>query len=165
MKLIISETQYLRLLENNQVIDAILDKMISNEKLLIDEKKCLDAYSHHIKNGGNPDVFKCPEPEYDEREGDVFLSDLPGLPEIKFTFSEEITDGDEIQYFGEVQFEGEEYLGAIITDNNGFLIDYDFYNVSDDINDYRLQDVVEGLEYEIKHFFQEEVLPKLKKNK
>ena len=95
----------------------------------------------------------------------MFLSDLPGLPEIKFTFSEEITDGDEIQYFGEVQFEGEEYLGAIITDNNGFLIDYDFYNVSDDINDYRLQDVVEGLEYEIKHFFQEEVLPKLKKNK
>lgn len=165
MKLIISETQYLRLLENNEVIDAILDKMINNEKLLIDEKKCLDAYSQHIRNGGNPNEFKCPEPEYDEREGEVFVSNFPGIPDIKFTFSEEVTDGIEIQYFGEIQFEGEEYLGAIITDKNGFLVGYDFYNVSDDINDYRLQDVVEGLEHEIDTFFQEEVIPKLKKNK
>lgn len=162
MRIIISETQYLRLIENDNVIDVILDKIASKEQLMIDEKKCLDTYSEYLNQGGNPKDFKCPEPEYDEREGEVFISNFEGLPEIKFTFSEELQDGNEIQYFGEIEFEGEEYLGSIITDKLGYLIDYDFYNVSNE-NDYRLQDVVEGMEYEIEGFFQEEVIPKLKK--
>jgi hypothetical protein len=162
MKIIISETQYLRLMENNEVIDAILDKISRKEKLFIDEKKCLDAYSEHMRNGGNPDEFKCPEPEYDEREGEVFISSFKGLPEITFTFSEELKKGDEIQYFGEIQFEGEEYLGVIVTDERGFLIDYDFYNVSDELNDYSFKQAIDGLEHEVESFFQDEVIRNLK---
>lgn len=165
MRIIISETQYLRLVESDHVIDIILDKLSSKEPLMIDEKKCLDAYSEYLNQGGNPKDFKCPKPEYDEREGEVFISNFKGLPEIKFTFSEELEDGNEIQYFGQIEFEGEEYLGSIITDKRGYLIGYDFYNVSDEINDYRLQDVIEGLEHEIEVFFQEDVIPNLKKIK
>lgn len=163
MKIIISETQYLRLLENTEVIDVILDKISRKEKLFIDEKKCLDAYSQYMRNGGNPNDFKCPEMEYDEREGEVFRSSFEGLPEIQFTFSEEMKQGDEIQYFGEILFGGEEYLGAIITDKRGFLLDYDFYNVSDELNDFTFKREVEGLEHEVELFFQEEVIPKLRK--
>ena len=163
MKIIISETQYLRLMENNEVIDAILDKISRKEKLFIDEMKCLDAYSEHLRNGGNPDEFKCPEPEYDEREGRVFESSFPNLPMIKFTFSEELKNENEIQYFGEIQFEGEEYLGVIITDKRGFLTGYDFYNVSDELNDYSFNDETKGLEHEIGVFFQDEVIPELRR--
>lgn len=163
MKIIISETQYLRLLENNEVIDAILDKISRKEKLFIDEKKCLDAYSNHMRNGGNPDEFKCPEMEYDEREGEVFTSTFQGIPDITYTFSEELKEDDEIQYFGEIKFEGEEYLGSIITDKRGFLIDYDFYNVSDELVDHNFREAIEGLEHEVELFFQEEVIPKLRK--
>ena len=163
MKIIISETQYLRLIEGENVIDKILDKISDGDKLMIDEKKCLDAYSEHIKKGLRPEDFKCPEIEYDDREGEVFVSNLKDLPEIKFTFSEQIEDENEIQYFGEIQFDGEEYLGSIITDKRGYLIDFDFYNVSDEINDYSFQDVIKGMENEVEFFFQEEVINNLRK--
>lgn len=163
MRIIISETQYLKMTKNSKVIDTILDKIINKEKLFIDEKKCLDAYSKHIRDGGDPDEFKCPEPEYDDREGRVFESSFPNLPMIKFTFSEELKNDNEIQYFGEIQFEGEEYLGVIITDKRGFLIGYDFYNVSDELNDYSFNDEIEGLEHEVEVFFQDEIIPELRR--
>jgi len=163
MKIIISETQYLRLIEGENVIDKILDKISDGDKLMIDEKKCLDAYSEYIKKGLDPKDFKCPEIEYDDREGEVFVSNFEGLPEIKFTFSEQIEDENEIQYFGEIQFDGEEYLGSIITDKRGYLIDFDFYNVSDEINDYSFQDVIKGMENEVEFFFQEKVINNLRK--
>jgi hypothetical protein len=91
------------------------------------------------------------------------VSNFKDLPEIKFTFSEQIEDENEIQYFGEIQFDGEEYLGSIITDKRGYLIDFDFYNVSDEINDYSFQDVIKGMENEVEFFFQEEVINNLRK--
>jgi hypothetical protein len=148
------------ILEHSEV-DNILDKMNSGIKLSIDEKKCLNAYSEHIRNGGKDYDFQCPELEYDDREGMEFVSDLPGLPKMKFTFSEELDHGVETHYAGEIKFNGKEYFGVIITDKNGYVIGYDFYNV-DDEEDYRLQDVTEGLEHEIKTFFEDEVIPNLK---
>lgn len=149
------------ILEHSE-IDDILDKMNSGLKLSIDEKKCLNAYSEHIRNGGKDYEFKCPEMEYDDREGLEFVSNYPNLPKIVFTFSEELDHKVETHYAGEIKFNGKEYFGVIITDKRGYVIGYDFYNV-DEEDDYRLQDVTEGLEHEITEFFQEDVVPYLKK--
>jgi hypothetical protein len=71
---------------------------------------------------------------------------------------------DEIEYYGEVTFMGDEFLGVIVTDKRGYLADYDFYNTLSD-EDIRLQDVLkkEDSDLEIQNFFQEEVIPTLKK--
>ena len=79
-------------------------------------------------------------------------------------FSEEINKGDEIEYYGEVTFNGDEFLGVIVTDKRGYLTDYDFYSVLSD-DDVRLQDTLknEDSESEIQNFFQEEIINNLKK--
>ena len=72
--------------------------------------------------------------------------------------------GDEIEYYGEITFNGDEFLGVIATDKRGYLIDYDFYNTLSD-EDVRLQDILtkEDSEAEIENFFQEEIIDTLKK--
>ena len=83
---------------------------------------------------------------------------------MKFEFSEEINKGDEIEYYGEITFNGDEFLGVIVTDKRGYLTDYDFYSVLSN-DDVRLQDTLksEDSESEIQNFFQEEVINNLKK--
>jgi hypothetical protein len=91
-----------------------------------------------------------------------FKYNLKGRPFI-FEFSEEMDKGDTIEYYGEITFMGDEFLGVIATDKRGYLIDYDFYSVLSD-EDIRLQDVLknEDSEAEIQNFFQEEVINRLR---
>ena len=162
MKFILTESQYDRLVESQEVVDRLLDKITEKgfDSLSIDEKRYLKYYSEHTSQGGNPDNFIDPSERYDEREGEV-INGMLADQSIQFTFSEENNEGEEIEYFGEIKFGGKEFFGSLVTDNRGHLIDYDFYNV-DDEEDYGLKDVVEGLEYELESFFSEEVIPQLK---
>ena len=75
-----------------------------------------------------------------------------------------INPGDEVEYYGEITFNGDEFLGVIVTDKRGYLTDYDFYSVLSN-DDVRLQDTLksEDSESEIQNFFQEEVINNLKK--
>jgi hypothetical protein len=161
MKIIINENTY-NSFADNEIINGFLDKLSNGRKLSIDEKRCMDFYSEYLKKGGNPSDFRCPnmDDNIDEREGETFTSNFEHIPEIKFTFSEETSHGDEIHYFGELTFNGSEYLGIIAADDNGYLVGYDFYDVNDEEGD-RFQDVVEGLEHEVEYFFSEMVIPKL----
>jgi hypothetical protein len=163
MKYLITESQYEILLENQNYVDSLLDKISERgyNSLSIDEKKYLKYYSEHTKQGGRPDEFVDPSERYDEREGEVIEDEISGLP-IQFTFSEEIDNGDEVEYYGEIKFNGDEYFGIIISDERGHLVDYDFYSVLSD-DDVRLQDNLEGLEHEVSLFFSEKVLPQLHK--
>jgi len=149
MKYLITESQYEILLENQNYVDSLLDKISERgyNSLSIDEKKYLKYYSEHTNEGGHPDEFVNPSEVYDEREGEVIEDEISGLP-IQFTFSEEIDNGDEVEYYGEIKFNGDEYLGIIISDERGHLVDYDFYSVLTD-DDVRLQDNLEGLEHEV----------------
>jgi hypothetical protein len=162
MKFILTESQYDRLVESQEVVDRLLDKITEKgyDSLNIDEKRYLKYYSEHTKQGGRPDEFVDPSERYDEREGEVINGMLADQP-IQFTFSEENDNGDEVEYFGEIKFGGKEYFGSFATDKRGYLIDYDFYNV-DDEEDYGLKEVAEGLEYELESFFSENVVPQLK---
>jgi hypothetical protein len=82
------------------------------------------------------------------------------LKELIFTFEErEVTD-TEIEYLGEIFYDGNEYIGGIYTDKRGFLNDYDFYNSLEFEGD-RLQVILKDFKYELQHFFQEIVVPNL----
>jgi hypothetical protein len=162
MKFILTESQYKRIVESQEVVDHILDKISQGgyESLSIDEKRYLKYYSEHTSKGGDPEEFVDPSEVYDEREGEVFKGMLADQP-IQFTFSEESTDGEDVDYYGEIKFGTKEYFGTFTTDRNGYLKGVDFYNV-DDEDDYRLQDVIEGLEHELEMFFYEDVIKHLR---
>jgi hypothetical protein len=162
MKYLITESQYQLLLENQEYVDSLLDKITDKgyDSLSIDEKRYLKYYSEHTSRGGDPEEFVDPSEVYDEREGEVFKGMLADQP-IEFTFSEEVIEDDDIDYYGEIKFGTKEYFGTFTTDRNGYLKGVDFSNV-DDEEDYRLQDVIEGLEYELEMFFYEDVIKYLK---
>lgn len=98
--------------------------------------------------------------EYDTKEGMTIEGEIKSLP-VKFTYSEmkEIENG-EIEYYGEVQFYGDEYLGVIATDKRGYLLEFDFYSTLSD-EDVRLQNVLKemGGYYEFEHWLDSEVIP------
>ena len=91
-----------------------------------------------------------------------FKYNLKGRP-FRFEFSEEIDNGYEIEYYGEITFNGDEFLGVIVTDKRGYLIDYDFYSTLNN-EDTRLQNVLkdEDSDGEIQNFFQEQVINTLR---
>ena len=101
--------------------------------------------------------------EYDTKEGMTIEGEINSLP-VKFTYSEmkENEDG-EIEYYGEIRFYGDEYLGVIATDKRGYLLVFDFYSTLSD-EDVRLQNVLKemGGYYEFEHWLDSEVIPSIK---
>jgi hypothetical protein len=167
MKIIITQKQYNLLKESFDDVLDLYSKKGKGETLKPSEMDILRAFDKYQKKGGNPEDFVFNPDEYyddvDEREGMRFRYDLKGGPFI-FEFSEEIDNGDEIEYYGEITFMGDEFLGVIVTDKRGYLVNYDFYSVLSD-EDIRLQDILkkEDSDAEIQNFFQEEVIPSLRK--
>jgi hypothetical protein len=88
----------------------------------------------------------------------LFNYDLKGRP-LQFEFTEETETENDIEYFGEITFDGDEYLGVIVTDKNGYLIDYDFYSTLTK-GDVRLQEllIVDNSDAEFRNFLQEMVI-------
>jgi hypothetical protein len=148
--------------------DRILDlykKVKEGNELRPSEQTMMRAFKKFIDKGGNVEDFTYSDEEdydVDEREGEKFTYDVMDIP-MTYTFSEEYQDGDEINYFGEITFENDEFLGVISTDKRGFIVGYDFYSVLDE--SIRLQDKLEDMqiEDEIINFFAEEVIPVLRK--
>jgi hypothetical protein len=166
MKFIITQKQYQLLKESLDDVLDLYSKKGRGETLKPSEMDVLRAFDKHQKKGGNPEDFSFNQDDvydYDEREGMKFKYNLKGRP-FTFEFSEEMEKDGEIEYYGEVTFNGDEFLGVIVTDKRGFLEDYDFYSTLSD-DDVRLQDVLkkEDSDLEIQNFFQEEVIPDLKK--
>jgi hypothetical protein len=166
MKFIITQKQYQLLKESLDDVLDLYSKKSRGETLRPSEMDVLRAFDKHQKKGGNPEDFVFNQDDVydiDEREGTRFKYNLKGRP-FTFEFSEEMEQDDEIEYYGEVTFMGDEFLGVIVTDKRGYLVDYDFYNTLSD-EDIRLQDVLkkEDSDLEIQNFFQEEVIPTLKK--
>jgi len=166
MKFIITQKQYSLLKESLDDVLDLYSKKGRGETLRPSEMDVLRAFDKHQKKGGNPEDFVFNQDDVydtDEREGMRFKYNLKGRPFV-FEFSEEIEKDDEIEYYGEIRFNGDEFLGVIVTDKRGYLTDYDFYSTLND-DDVRLQNILkdESSEAEIQHFFQEEIIPTLKK--
>lgn len=166
MKFIITQKQYDLLKESLDDVLDLYSKKGRGETLKPSEMDVLRAFDKHQKKGGNPEDFVFNQDDVydtDEREGMKFKYNLKGRP-FTFEFSEEMENNDEVEYYGEVTFNGDEFLGVIVTDKRGYLSDYDFYSTLSD-DDVRLQNILkdENSDAEIQNFFQEEVIPQLKK--
>lgn len=148
--------------------DRILDlynKKKNNIDLKPSEQTMMKAFQKFVNQGGNAEEFVYSDEEsydIDEREGETFEYDGFEMP-LVYTFSEEFEENNEINYFGEVKFEDNEFLGVITTDKRGYITGYDFYSVLDE--EPRLQDILKDMqiEDEVMNFFAEEVIPTLKK--
>lgn len=153
----------------NESFDQILDlykKRKDGEGLRPSEEAMMRSFKKFIDKGGNAEEFVYDEEsdyDIDEREGERFVWKRYGTP-LVFTFSSEEENDGEIEYYGEITYMGDEFLGVIVTDPRGYLIDYDFYSVLSD-EDIRLQNILKenGIEAEITNFFSEEVIPTLRK--
>ena len=121
-KIIITENQLRLLLENQEYVNSLLDKIGTKgiESLTPSEKKYLDGLSSHE---GHMDDYDDPnyEDDYDERRGEKITSSLPNLPQLQFVFDYEEREGNEILLYGSVYFQGNEYVGVIVTNENGNL--------------------------------------------
>lgn len=138
MKIIITESQYRR-------YKSLLDESV------YDDVEDDDDYE---------DKFISKQPV--DKEGMNVKGEISGLP-IKFTYSEEnVNENNETEYFGEIQFYGDEFLGILATDKRGYLIGVDFYSTLSD-DDVRLQTVLKemGLYYEFEHWLDSKVIPKI----
>jgi hypothetical protein len=152
----------------NENFDKILDiyrRKNNGEQIKPSDKDMLKSFKKFIDNGGDPEDFIYnidDDYDIDDREGKKFIWERFGTT-LVYTFSEEYIENNEINYFGEITFMGDEYLGVISTDKRGFLVGYDFYSVLDD--NLRLQNILKdmGREHEITHFFAEEIIPVLRR--
>lgn len=161
MKIIITESQYKTLTENFDSVLDIYSKKNKGEKLKPSELDVLKVFNNYVKKGGAPEEFVFNQDDvygFDEREGMLFNYNLNGRS-LQFEFSEEIETENDVEYFGEITFDGDEYLGVIVTDKNGYLIDYDFYSTLTK-GDVRLQEllIVENSDAEFRNFLQEMVI-------
>jgi hypothetical protein len=152
----------------NESFDKILDlytKKREGVELRPSEQTMMRTFQRFVDKGGNAEDFEYNDGEdydVDEREGERFRWERYGTP-LTYEFSEEYGSDEEINYFGEIKYMGDEFLGVISTDKRGYLTDYDFYSVFDE--EVRLQDILKenGLEPEITNFFQEEIINSLRK--
>jgi hypothetical protein len=161
MKIIITESQYKFLTENFDSVLDIYSKKNKGETLKPSELDVLKVFNDYVKKGGIPEEFVFNQDDvygFDEREGMLFNYDLKGRS-LQFEFTEETETENDIEYFGEITFDGDEYLGVIVTDKNGYLIDYDFYSTLTK-GDVRLQEllIVDNSDAEFRNFLQEMVI-------
>ncbi len=164
-KIIITENQLRLLLENQEYINSLLDKINDKgiETLTPSEKKYLDGLSSHE---GHMDDYSDPnyEDDYDERRGQKIVSSVPNLSKMYFVFDYEEREGDEILLYGTIYFNNNEYNGVIITNETGTLVNFDFQAVEFDHNETmatNLLDELEGLEYELMVFLENDVISSL----
>jgi hypothetical protein len=152
----------------NESFDRVLDlytKLKNGGSLKPSEQTMMRTFQRFVDKGGNAEDFEYNDGEdydVDEREGETFTYNGFDMP-LVYTFSEETEENGEINYFGEIKFEDDEFLGVITTDKRGYIIDYDFYSVLEE--DVRLQDILKDMqiEDEVINFFYEEIIPVLRK--
>ena len=148
--------------------DRILDlytKKKEGIELKPSEQTMMRAFQKFVNQGGNAEEFDYSDDvsyDIDNRDGETFEYNGFDMP-LVYTFSEEFEENGEINYFGEIIFEEDEFLGVITTDKRGYVIGYDFYSVLNE--ETRLQDILKDMqiEDEVMNFFAEEVIPVLRK--
>ena len=142
-------------------------KIVISENQFKKYRKLLESFVDDFEDEPKDD-YKSDNDEYDidKKEGRVFKTEIASMP-LKLTYSHKNKISEnETEYYCEVIFYGDEFLGVFVIDKRGYLTDVDFPSVVSEVDeDVRLQDVLKemGREYyyEFEHWLDSEVIPVL----
>lgn len=177
MKIVITESQYRKLVENIQIIDDILDKMgeIGYENLENDEKMTLNRYSEWLNSGQKGEFMGEITPkktDFEDKMGQKWSKKLADGSTFTFQFDYEEIEDDVELYFGTVYWGGSEWYGCIVVEKDGELALLDFAE-DVDLQSYDpeteedptvrkyLTDSLGDLNDEVDFFIEEEIIPEL----
>jgi len=178
MKIIITESQYRRLMENIPEIDQILDKMgeVGYENLDSHEKITLNKYSEHLKSGQKTD-FEAEKPnveEFDDMSGKKWSKTLKDGSKFTFQFEYEENDMELKMLFGIVNWNDTDWVGCFTVDGDDQTLgmidfvedtgDFETYDSRDPFakpkREYRqLHGELGKLVPEVEYFVEEEIIP------
>lgn len=155
MKLIILESQLRRIVENNEILDQILDK-INNEgmgSLTYREREFLKKYS----TDKEPTSLGF---DVNENTGKIIKSSVPNSPELIFDFSEMLETDENMVYYGSIYYDKKEYVGSFVCDKDNKLESIEFWIWGvDDEDPVNLLDERDGFVSDLELFFEYDVLP------
>lgn len=151
--------------ENYPIVNSILDKMseYGYQNLENEEKIILNKYSEWLNSGKKGDFEEIINPktiDYGQKEGNKFTTIL--ADESEFVFKYDYTDEleDEDIHYGVVYWNGQEWVGLFATDKGEKITEIDFVCDEDfSGNEERLQDTLGKQIYQVRMFFEDEVLP------
>lgn len=177
MKIVITESQYQKLVENIEIIDDILDKLgkIGYENLENDEKMTLNRYSEWLNSGQKGDFMGEITPKndnFEDKTGQKWSKKLADGSTFTFQFDYDEIEEDVELYFGTVYWGGSEWYGCIVAEKDGELglLDfaedtdlqsYDSETEEDPTNTRYLTDSLGDLNDEVDFFIEEEIIPEL----
>ena len=167
MKIIITESQLKFLVENVPIIDNILEKLheFGYENLENEEKNILNKYSEWLnlgKKGDFEDIINPKTIDFEQKEGRKFTTILADDSEFvyKYDYSDEFEDED--IHYGVVYWNNQEWVGLFATDKRDKITEIDFVCDEDfSGNEERLTDVLGKQIFQVRMFFEDEVLPNL----
>lgn len=142
-------------------------KIIITENQYKNYKRLLEQFVDDFDDEFEDD-YKSDNEEYgiDKKEGRVFKTEIASMP-LKLTYSHKNKISEnETEYYCEVIYYGDEFLGVFVIDKRGFLTDVDFPSVVSEVDeDVRLQDVLKDMGrkyyFEFEHWLDSEVIPVL----
>ena len=142
-------------------------KIVISENQFKKYRKLLESFVDDFEDEPKDD-YKSDNDEYDidKKEGRVFKTEIASMP-LKLTYSHKNRISEnETEYYCEVIFNKDEFLGVFVIDKRGYLIDVDFPSVVSEVDeDVTLKDVLKDMGkeyyYEFEHWLDSEVIPVL----
>lgn len=181
MKIIITESQFKMLKENREKFDSLFNKIADEgwDSLTPQEQDYVKRFSEWSttgKKGSFEDTDEVEPTNYEESNGEEFKTTLIDGTEFTFIFDYADILKSENIFYGTVLWSSEEWVGLIVTNKNGNLMEIDFI-MDQDFQSYDSNDVDAGYDetqevrlvneldkkdvHKIKYFFEEEVIPHL----
>lgn len=160
------------LVENYPIINGILEKLheFGYQNLENDEKIILNKYSEWLNSGKKGDFEEIINPktiDLSQKEGDKFSINLSDGSEFTYQYDYSDEEPNQDIYYGSVYWQGEEWVGLFATDKKDSVTEIDFFKLDNEefertgSNDIRLQDELGKQIYQVRLFFEDEVLPHL----
>lgn len=138
--------------ENQRLINGILDKISEKgiKSLTFAEKSYLDANSVGNKEQERKFEKDVENSLFGVKKGTKIRLQFPNSLRFEFDYDHSSPSAENVLYYGNVIVGDQKYHGAVLSDPDGKMIDFEFRNLATDNN---MRDEFEGKEYELDKFF------------